>query len=38
MKHAQDVMLGEMQATIKELEQLSVGLQQELQQKEELYN
>lgn len=27
-----------MQNTIKELEQLSEGLQQELQQKEELYN
>lgn len=38
MKQGQELVLSEMHGSIKELEQLSQGLQQELQQKEELYN
>jgi hypothetical protein len=37
MKQSQDKVLTEMHTTLRELQQLNLGLQQELQQKEELY-
>ena len=37
MRQGQDMVLSQLHSTIKELEQLSQGLQQELMQKDELY-
>lgn len=37
MRQGQDMVLSELHSTIKELEQLSQGLQQELLQKDDLY-
>jgi tRNA/tmRNA/rRNA uracil-C5-methylase (TrmA/RlmC/RlmD family) len=37
MRQGQDIVLSQLHSTIKELEQLSQGLQQELMQKDELY-